>query len=122
PVLSGRGFAQTNYPDRPVRVIVPFSAGGVTDTAARLWSQRISDLLGQQFVIENQPGAGSNIGIGNASRAKPDGYTLLMAPSAFAINPSLYKKIPYDPAGFEPVTMLGATPSAVIVHPSFPAK
>jgi tripartite-type tricarboxylate transporter receptor subunit TctC len=122
PALSRSGFAQDSYPNRPVKVIVPFSAGGVTDTAARLWSQLVSDRLGQQFVIENQAGAGSNLGIGAASRANPDGYTLLMAASAFAINPSLYKKIPYDPKGFEPVTMLGVTPSAVIVHPSFPAK
>ncbi len=122
PAFSKSGFAQDSYPNRPVKVIVPFSAGGVTDTAARLWSQLVSERLGQQFVIENQAGAGSNLGIGSAARATPDGYTLLMAASAFAINPSLYNKIPYDPKGFEPITMLGETPSAVIVHPSVPAQ
>jgi tripartite-type tricarboxylate transporter receptor subunit TctC len=121
-VQPGRTLAQATYPNHAVRVIVPFSAGGVTDTAARLWAQLVADRLGQAFVIENQAGAGSNLGIGAVSRATPDGYTLLMAASAFAINPSLYKKIPYDPKGFEPITMLGVTPSAVIVHPSVPAK
>ena len=115
-------LANSSYPARPVKVIVPFSAGGVADTAARLWAQYVSERLGQQFVIENQGGAGSNLGIGAASRAAPDGYTLLVAATAFAINPSLYRKIPYDPKSFEAVTMLGVTPNVLVVNPSFPAK
>jgi len=121
PALARPARSDDAYPQRPVKVIVPFSAGGVTDVAARLWSQRVSDRLGKQFVIENQGGGGANIGIGAASRATPDGYTLLMAASAFAINPSLYNKIPYDPNAFEPVTMLGVTPNVLFVNPSIPA-
>jgi tripartite-type tricarboxylate transporter receptor subunit TctC len=122
PALRRPSHADASYPTRPVKVIVPFSPGGVTDTVARLWAQHVSERLGQQFMVENQGGAGGNIGTAAASRAQPDGYTLLIAASAFAINPSLYKKIPYDPNGFEATTMLGVTPNVLVVNPSFPAK
>lgn len=122
-VATGLGLvresrAQAAYPSRPVKVIVPFGPGGVTDTAARLWSRHVSERLGQQFVIENQGGGGSSLGIASASRAQPDGYTLLIAASAFAINPSLNKRPPYDPNDFEGIAMLGITPSVLIVNPS----
>ena len=90
------GWGQA-YPSRPVRVIVPVAAGGANDTTARLFAQKLGELLGQQFYVENLAGAGGNLGIGAAARAAPDGYTLLAAGGNFVINPSLYAKIPYDP-------------------------
>src|SRR5262245_30318527 len=92
------------YPSRPVKVIVPVAAGGANDTTARLFAQKLSELLGQQFYVENLAGAGGNLGIASAARAPADGYTLLAAGGNFVINPSLYAKIPYDPyADFAPV-------------------
>jgi tripartite-type tricarboxylate transporter receptor subunit TctC len=112
-----------NYPSRPVKVIVPFAAGGVTDVIARLWAQRMSGSLGQQFYVENLAGGGSNIGMGAAARQPADGYSIMVGASSFAINPVLYKKIPYDPfKDFTAVTMMAATPGVIVVHPSLPAK
>ena len=85
------------YPARPVRLIVPVAAGGANDTTARLFSQKLAESLGQQFYVENVPGAGGNLGTATAARAPADGYTLLAAGGNFVINPSLYAKIPYDP-------------------------
>src|SRR5262245_51031098 len=111
------------YPVRPVRVIVPFAAGGPTDVIARLIAQRLSEKLGQQFYIENLPGAGGNTGTATAAKAPPDGYTLLVASTGFVVNPSLYAKIPYDPVrDFAPVTLAAASPNVLTVHPSVPAK
>src|SRR5262245_54178655 len=88
--------AQT-YPTRPVRIIVPFAPAGPTDVFARLLVQTLSQNLGQQFYIENQAGAGGNIGMGHAARAAPDGYTIVFVSTSYIVNPSLYPKIPYDP-------------------------
>ena len=85
------------YPGKPVRIIVPFAAGGPVDVVARLVGQKLSEKLGQQFVIENQVGAGGNTGMGNAARAAADGYTILFVSSSYVVNPSLYAKVPYDP-------------------------
>ena len=93
---AGAAFAQT-YPNRFVRIIVPFPAGGPTDVMARLIGQKLSEKLGQQFVVENIGGAGGNIGMGNAAKAAGDGYTILFVSSSYVVNPSLYHKIPYDP-------------------------
>lgn len=115
--------ASASYPNRPVKVIVPFSAGGVTDSVARLWAQRMSVELGQQFYVENHAGGGSNVGIGVAARQAADGYALLVGASSFITNPALYKKIPYDPfKDFTPVSIMASTPAVLIVHPSLPAK
>lgn len=115
--------ASASYPSRPVKVIVPFSAGGVTDSVARLWAQRMSVELGQQFYVENHAGGGSNVGIGVAARQAADGYALLVGASSFITNPALYKKIPYDPfKDFTPVSIMASTPAVLIVHPSLPAK
>src|SRR4051812_42366312 len=92
---AGAAFAQA-YPNRLVRIIVPFAAGGPTDVVARLVGQKLSEKLGQQFVIENIGGAGGNLGMGNAARATGDGYTILFVSSSFVVNPSLYQKVPYD--------------------------
>jgi tripartite-type tricarboxylate transporter receptor subunit TctC len=111
------------YPNRPVRVIVPFGPGGVTDVVARVWAQGLTKNLGQNFFVENLAGGGSNIGMGNAARAPADGYTILIGASSYTINPGLYHKIPYDPAkDFTAVTMLAATPNVLVVHPSLPAN
>ena len=97
--------AQDKYPSKPVRMVVSFAAGGPTDIVARVMSAKISELLGQQFVVENRTGAGGNTGAADVARSSPDGYTLLMATvSTHAINPGLYKKIPYDPMNdFAPI-------------------
>jgi tripartite-type tricarboxylate transporter receptor subunit TctC len=124
------GFAAVNakadepYPNKPVRVVVPFSAGGPTDIVGRVFAQKLSELLGQQFVVENKVGAGGNIGADVAAKAPADGYTLLIATvSTHAINPGLYARMPYDPLkDFAPISHVGITPSTLNVHPSIPAK
>jgi tripartite-type tricarboxylate transporter receptor subunit TctC len=111
------------YPSRPVRMIVGFPAGGPTDVIARLVAQHLSDTLGQQFVVENMPGAGSNTASGMVARATPDGYTILAISTGFMVNPSLYAKVPYDPIkDFSAVTLVAASPNVVVVNPQVPAK
>src|SRR6476620_3868738 len=108
------------YPDHPVKVIVPFAAGGPTDIMARLIAQKLSESFKQQFYVENHPGAGGNIGMAEAARATHDGYTLLVASSSFVVNPSLYAKNPYDPLkDFAPVTLAAAAPNILVVSSSF---
>jgi tripartite-type tricarboxylate transporter receptor subunit TctC len=112
-----------DYPDHPIKVVVPFAAGGPTDVMARLVAQKLSDALKQQFYVENRPGAGGNIGMSQVARAKPDGYTLLVASSSFVVNPSLYAHNPYDPyKDFTPITLAAASPNILVVNLSFPAK
>src|SRR5215475_641136 len=120
PVIGGVARAQT-YPERPVRVIVPFSPGGPTDVFARIVAGNLSRSLGQQFYIENQPGAGGNFGMGVGAHAASDGYTVLVVSTSYVVNPSLYRKIPYDPfKDFAPITLAAATPNVLLVHPSIP--
>src|SRR5215470_14044719 len=122
PSVARLGWAQV-YPSRPVRVIVPVAAGGANDTSARLFAQKLSDSLGQQFYVENMPGAGGNLGIAHAARAPADGYTLLAGGGNFVINPSLYAKIPYDPYNdFVAVSLMCSSPHMLAVHPSVPAR
>jgi tripartite-type tricarboxylate transporter receptor subunit TctC len=115
--------AEDNYPSKPVRIIVSFSAGGPTDIVARVVGAKMGDLLGQQFVVENRVGAGGNIGADQVAKSPSDGYTLLMATvSTHAINPGLYRNMPYDPVrDFAPVAQIGVTPTLLGVHPSLPA-
>jgi tripartite-type tricarboxylate transporter receptor subunit TctC len=114
--------AQT-YPDRNVRVIVPFGQGGPTDVIARIFAQKLSENLGRQFYVENIPGAGGNIGTEKAAKAAGDGYTMLVVSTGFMVNPSLYAKVPYDPVkDFAPLTLAAVSPNVVFVHPSIPAK
>jgi len=115
--------ATPQFPARPLRIIVPFAPAGGSDVVARLIAQKLSESLGQTVVVDNRPGAGANIGIGVAAKAPPDGYTLLVASSAFTVNPTLYAKIPYDPfRDFQPLTCVGSSPNILAVHPSSPAK
>jgi tripartite-type tricarboxylate transporter receptor subunit TctC len=121
-IVSGQSSAQT-YPARPVRLIVPFGAGGPTDVIARLVAQKLSERWGQQVYIENLPGAGGNTGVATVARAPADGYTILVVSTGFMVNPSMYAKVPYDPIkDFAPITLVAASPNVVSVHPSFPAK
>jgi tripartite-type tricarboxylate transporter receptor subunit TctC len=120
--LSGSALAQ-GYPSKPIRAIVPSSAGGGTDIVARIMAPRLTERLGQQLVIENRPGAGTMIGIEAAAKAPPDGYTILIAPSTLSLNTVVYKKVPYDAArDFAPITQLVSSTSIITVHPSVPVK
>jgi len=120
---SGAAVAQS-YPSRPVRVIVPFQAGAAPDQIMRITTQHMQASLGQPFVIENKPGANGNIGVAEAARAAPDGYTLVSANNTtFAANPSLYKKLPFDPQkDFVPVGRFITTGLILAVRSDFPAK
>jgi len=110
------------YPNRPVRIIVPFAAGGPPDVISRIVAQKLSERWGQQVYVENHPGAGGNTGTAAAARATADGYTLYMMSTGFMVNPSLYAKVPYDPIkDFAPVTLAAASPNILFVHPTVPA-
>jgi tripartite-type tricarboxylate transporter receptor subunit TctC len=127
-LFAGLGQAQvepdrSGYPTRPVRVVVPFAPGGVTDVMGRLLAQKLSENLGQQFYVENIGGAGGNIGTATAAGARPDGYTLLVTSSSFVVNPSLHSKVAYDPnKELVPITISAASPNLLVVHPGEPAK
>ena len=112
------------WPEKSLRIVVPFAPGGSTDIVARALGARASEGLGQNVVIENRAGAGGNIGAEVAARAAPDGYTLFMGHvGTLAINPALYRKLPYDPIrDFAPITLAIASPLMLVVHPSLPAK
>ena len=114
--------AQETYPSKAVRIVVPFAAGGPTDQVARIVGAKLGELLGQPFLVENKAGAGGNIGADLVAKAPADGYTLLMATvSTHAINPGLYKKMPYDPVkDFAPVGQVGVTPCVLAVNSSLP--
>ena len=112
-----------NYPKAPVRVILPFPAGGGVDTAGRILAQALSEGLGKTFVIENRGGANGNIGTETAARATADGYVLLFTGAGFVTNPSLYKKVPYDPIkDFEPVSLMALGPNVLVVHTSLQVR
>lgn len=121
---AGGGAYADNYPSKPIKMIVPFPAGGTTDILARIVGQELTKAWGQQVIIENRPGAGGNIGADVVAKSAPDGYTLLMGTvGTHGINVSLYKKMPYDAVkDFAPVTLVAAVPNLLVVHPSVPAK
>jgi tripartite-type tricarboxylate transporter receptor subunit TctC len=123
-MAHGAAFAQAPYPDRPVRIIVPFPPGGPADVLARIVGDKLAQAWGKPFVVENKAGAGGNIGMEQGARAAPDGYTLTLAPVGnLTVAPALYAKLPYDPAkDFAPITVLASVPNVLIVHPSVPAK
>jgi tripartite-type tricarboxylate transporter receptor subunit TctC len=116
--------AYAAYPDRPVNVIVPQAPGGTNDIVARLIADKLSQTLGQTFIVQNKPGAGGNIGTAQVAREPADGYTVLFTvSSAQAINPAIYQDPGFDPVkDFDPVAAVGTVPNVLIVHPSFPAN
>jgi len=120
----GAAWADDKYPSKPVTVIVPQAAGGANDAIARVLAQKLTELLGQNFVVENRTGAGGNVGTALAARARPDGYTLMLtADSAMVINPALYKATGFDPIkDFEPVGTVATAGYVLAAHPAFPAK
>jgi tripartite-type tricarboxylate transporter receptor subunit TctC len=121
--LAGEAEAQSNYPSRPVRIVVPSPPAGGTDIIARVLAQYFSNAMGQQFFVENRPGAGNMIGIESVARAAPDGYTLLFVPSTLALNSVMYKKVSYDPVrDFAPITLAAAANNVLVVNPAVPAK
>src|SRR5258708_32997587 len=124
--FAAASSAQTppaNYPDKPVKIIVPCAPAGPTDVVARLIATKLSERSGRQFYIENVTGAGGNTGMGQAARAAPDRYNNLFVSSSYVVNPSLYPRIPYDPyKDFIPLTVAGDAPHILLVHPSVPAK
>src|SRR5262245_40841844 len=122
-LLSIPAFAQgagpSGWPNKPVKIIVPFAPAGPTDIAARLIAQKMSDNLKQQFYIENQAGAGGNLGMGNAAKSPGDGYTILFVSSSYVVNPSLYDKVPYDPyKDFKPLTVAATAANVLLVNPA----
>ena len=113
--------AQVTYPQKPVRVIVPFPAGGSNDALCRIVGDKLSTAWSQPVIVDNKPGAGGNIGAEVAWRAEPDGYTLLCAPPPpLAINHNLYKTLPYDPSKFVPITVLALVPNVITARKDFP--
>jgi tripartite-type tricarboxylate transporter receptor subunit TctC len=111
------------YPAKPIRIVVPFAPGGGTDILTRVIVPKTSELLKQQIVVDNRPGAGSQIGSELVAKAVPDGYTLLMVDTAFITNPSLYSRLPYDSArDFAPISLAASAPVIMVVHPSVPVR
>lgn len=116
-LTSIHGQAQTNYPNKPIKLIVPFPPGGLIDNVARLITPALSAELGQTIVVENKPGAGGNLGAAEVAKATPDGYTLLMASPPLSISPALYKNLPYNPSSIEPIAIFGQLPNVLLVNP-----
>jgi len=123
-MAAGYAAAQSqSYPARPIRMIIPFSPGGATDTPARLIAQKLPDAIGQPVIVDNRPGAGSAIGSEIVAKAQPDGYTLLLTGTPFAAISTLYGKLPFDPArDFVGIMQVASAPNVLAVHPSLPAR
>ncbi|WP_298112534.1 tripartite tricarboxylate transporter substrate binding protein [Bradyrhizobium sp.] len=118
PIFTPKQALAAGYPERPVRIVVPFAPAGPTDIMARILGDSLGEALGGNVIVENRPGASGNIGIGYVAHAEADGYTLLVVSSAYVVNPSLFAKVPYDPfKDFEPITELGTTPNMIVVSP-----
>ena len=122
--LSAAGAVAQTYPSKPIRLVVPFPAGGSLDVVARAIGQKLSEAWGQPVVIDNRPGAGGNIGADLVAKSPPDGYTILEgALSTHAVNVSLYSRMPYDPVrDFDPITLVAVTPNVLVLNPSVPAN
>jgi len=123
PIIGFPRVANAAWPERPVKLLVPFGPGGPADVIARLIGSLLGERLGQSFFVENRPGATGNIGVGLAARAEPDGYTLLITSNTFVINPMLFASVPYDPVNdFLPIAELASSPTAYAVHPGLGAN
>src|SRR5260370_8072873 len=115
PGLGLKQARAAGYPERPIKIIVPFAPAGPTDIMARILATHLGEAIGGTVIVENKPGAGGNIGIGAAAHADPDGYTLLITSSAYVVNPGLYAKIPYHPSNnFPPIPQLRTPPTLVL--------
>jgi tripartite-type tricarboxylate transporter receptor subunit TctC len=122
-LIAADAASAQGYPNRSIRMIVPFAAGGPTDVIARVVAQKLGEAWGQQIVTENLPGAGGNTGIAMAAKAPADGYTILVVSTGFLVNPSMYGRVPYDPIkDFSPITLVASSPNVVFVNPAVPAK
>ena len=122
-LLAAPAYGQAAYPQKPVRVIVPFPAGGSNDTLCRIVGDKLSTAWNQPVIVDNKPGAGGNIGAEVAYRAEPDGYTLLCAPPPpLAINHNLYKSLSYDPSKFVPITVLALVPNVITARKDLPPQ
>lgn len=120
--LSGVATAQ-NFPAKPIRIVMPFTAGGSTDLLARVIAQKMTEKSGLQNVVDNKPGAATIVATEFAAKSPPDGYTLLFVTTAFAINPSLYRKLPYDTLrDLAPVSLMTSSPNILVAHPALPAN
>jgi tripartite-type tricarboxylate transporter receptor subunit TctC len=118
---AASGVHAQGYPNKPIRIVVPYPPGGFNDTLARTVGQKLNDAWGQPVVVDNKPGGGTLIGTDAVAKASPDGYTLLITPFAFAVNPSIFKKLPYDPLkDFAPITLAAATPNLLVANASVP--
>ena len=121
--FSAGALAQTDYPSKPVRFIVGQAPGGATDIIARLVGSKMHEAFGQNVIVENRTGAAGSIGAASVAKSPPDGYTILVVSSSYAINPSLYSSLPFDPQkDLAPVSLLAEAPFLLVVHPSVPAK
>jgi len=122
-MVAGNAWSQANYPSKPVRIIIPAGPGGVTDLQVRLAASKLSKSLGQQFLVENRPGAGTTLGTGLVAKASPDGYTLLGMTGSFTTASVTYAKLPYDPVNdLVPVSQFTMMPNILVVHPSVPVR
>ena len=122
--IDVRDAKPQSYPTKPIRLIVPFAAGGPNDVIGRVVAQKLTEQIGQTVVVDNRPGAGGAVGTALVKNAPPDGYTILISgTSSLAINPALYRKLPYDPIkDFAPVSLVGTAPSLLVMHPSVPVQ
>ena len=123
-LITGHAVAQPAYPDKPVRIVVPFAAGGAVDILTRVLAQPLGQSLGQQVIVDPRPGAGGNLGVDHVAKSPPDGYTLVMATTGtHTINPGLYRNLAFDAVkDFRPITVIASVPNLLVVHPSIPAK
>jgi tripartite-type tricarboxylate transporter receptor subunit TctC len=123
-IMASPALAQGEYPEKPVRIIVPFPAGSATDIVSRLMAQKFSLKLGQQFIVENRPGASGNLGADIIAKSAPDGYTIgLITASTHGVTPALGTKLPYDSiANFKPISMIGAASYVLVLYPGIPVK
>src|SRR6267378_4739590 len=120
-LVSALTHAQ-DYPARPIRIVVPYPAGGSADLVPRIFAEKLHAKWGQPVLVENRPGAGGNIGAESVYRAEPDGYTLMASPPGpLVVNRNLYRKLAFDPAGFVPVSILAEIPNVLLVNPRVPA-
>src|SRR5205807_1445434 len=121
-IVADAALAQS-YPTKPIRLVVPFTAGGPSDVIARIVAQKLSENWGQQIVAENLPGAGGNTAIAMVAKAPADGYTIMVVSTGFLVNPSMYARVPYDPIkDFAPITLVASSPNVVFTNPVVPAR